>query len=95
MAKVVSMQDNGDGMSAPVIEYEWHGKKWVYASTTYTSPPAFSVNEQVPVYVNRQKPDDVVVDTFSERYFGIFVLGVLGVFFVGIPLLIIYFTSKR
>lgn len=93
--KVISMKQNNDGMSAPVIEYEWHGKKWVYSSTTYSSPPAFNVDEEVPVYVNRQDPDDITVDTFSERWLLIFILGVIGLFFTGIPLLVMHFTVRR
>lgn len=93
--KVVSMRENGDGLSAPVIEYEWQGKKWVYASKTYSSPPSFTVDEEVPVYVNRQQPDDVTVDTFSERWLLILILGGLGFFFVGIPLMVVYFTTRR
>jgi ribosomal protein L7/L12 len=92
--KVVSMQQNNEGMSAPVIAYEWHGTKRVYSSKTYSSPPAFSVDEEVPVYVNRQDPDNITVDTFSERWLLMFILSVLGAFFVGIPLLIMYFTTR-
>jgi len=93
--KVVSMQQNSEGMSAPVIEYEWHGKKWTYQSTTYSNPPAFSVDEEVPVYVNRQDPDNITVDSFSERWLIIFILGLMGSFFVGIPLLVMYFSTPR
>ena len=93
--KVISLQDNAEGMSAPVIEYEWRGDKKVYTSSIYTSPPAFTVNEGVPVYVNRQNPGDIVVDTFSERWLLIFILGCVGGLFVGIPMLIIYFSPRH
>ncbi|MEX1241286.1 MAG: DUF3592 domain-containing protein [Cyclobacteriaceae bacterium] len=93
--KVVSMQHNNEGLSAPVIEYEWHGTKRVYSSNTYSSPPAFFVDEEVPVYVNRQDPDTITVDTFSERWLLILILSVLGVFFVGIPMLVMYFNTRR
>lgn len=93
--KVVSLQNNDEDMSAPVIEYEWRGEKRVYTSSTYTSPPAFTVNEEVPVYVNRQNPDDILVDTFSERWLLTFILGCIGSLFVGIPLLIIYFSPRH
>lgn len=93
--KVIRMKENEEGLQAPVIEYEWRGQKWLYASVTYSSPPAFAVDEEVPVYVNRQEPDDITVDTFSERYLLILILGVLGMFFTGIPLLILFLTTPR
>lgn len=92
--RVVSMRNNNEGMSAPVIEYEWHGEKRMYESSTYSNPPAFTVDEEVPVYVNRQDPGDITVDSFSERWLLIMILAVMGSFFVGIPMAIMYFTSS-
>jgi phosphatidylglycerophosphatase A len=83
------MNTNQKSGSAPVIEYEWDGKKWLYASKTYSTPPAYSVNEQIPIYLNRVKnPGEIIIDTFLGRWFLIALFGFLGLMFFCIPLLI-------
>jgi len=94
--KVVRMeyQDGGQG-SAPVIEYEWNGQKWLHVSNIYSSPPAYAVDEEIAIYVNREDPEDIVVNTFTDRYFFILIFGLLGFVFVSIPLLIVIFGSRK
>lgn len=88
-ARVIRMEtDNQQSGSAPVIEYEWDGKKWLYASKIYSTPPAYSVNEQVPVYVNSENPNEIIINTFLGRWFLIVLFGFLGVMFLGIPFLV-------
>jgi ribosomal protein L7/L12 len=93
--RVVRMQATSDGMTAPVIEYQWNDKNWLHASTTYSSPPAYEVNEAVPIYVNRQDPTDITVDTFTDRWFLITILGSMGLGFGGIPLFVTWLTRRR
>lgn len=93
--QVIDMKVNGDGLAAPVIAYEWNGQKWLHASSTYSSPPAYEVNEEVPIYVNRHDPEDIVVDTFSDRWFLISLFGFMGFLFTGIPVLVARFTRRR
>lgn len=93
--RVIRMAVNSEGLSAPVIEYEWDGKKWLYASSTYSKPPAYEAGEEVPVYVNRDNPGQVVIDTFSDRWFLITVFGVLGGIFAGIAAIVAWLTIRR
>lgn len=93
--RVIRLETKSDGMSAPVIEYEWNGQRWLYASKTYTSPPAYTVDETMSIYVNREDAADIIVDTFSDRWFLITVLGSMGLIFTGIPVLIGVLGARR
>lgn len=81
-------------MSAPIITYTWQGKKYQYESSSYTNPSAFDFEEEVTVYVNPTKPSEVVVDTFSERWLAIAILGGIGIVFAGMGLIFV-FVSRR
>lgn len=92
---VIRLQTRNDGAASPVIAYEWNGQEWLHASTMYTSPPAYTVDEEVPIYVNRRDPGDITIDTFSDRWLLITIFGVMGFVFTAIPVLIIAFTRRH
>lgn len=77
-------------MSAPVITYTWQGKEYQYESNSYTSPSAFDYNEAVVLYVNPANPQEIVIDTFSERWLAITILGGLGIVFAGMGLIFVF-----
>lgn len=94
--KVIRLKgQSGGGGSAPVIEYEWRGQKWLHASTVYTSPAAYSIDEEVPLFVNRKDPADITLDTFVDRWLVIMIFGLLGISFVLVPLLVFYLSMRR
>lgn len=82
--KVVRLQSGNGSGSAPVVQYQWRGNTYTYTSGTYSSPPAYSIGEWVPIYVNRDDPGDIIIDTFIDRYFLITIFGGMGFLFVGI-----------
>lgn len=90
---VTDLLRNGN-MSAPVITYTWQGKEYKYESNSYTSPSAFDYNEAVTLYVNPENPNEVVIDTFSERWLAIVILGGIGIVFAGMGLIFV-FVSRR
>lgn len=93
--KVIRLKtQSGGGGTAPVIEYEWNGQMWMHASTVYTSPAAYAIDEEVPLFVNREDPADITLDTFVDRWVGIMIFGFLGIMFVLIPLLVYYLITR-
>lgn len=92
--KVVRMQINSEGLSSPIIAYAWEGKDWIYASRTYSKPAAYEVDELVPIYVNREDPSEVTVDTFSDRWLLLTIFAGMGVIFVTLALLIAYLGRR-
>lgn len=79
---VVDFSAKSGGTVAPVIAYIWNGEKKLYYSSAYTNPPAYEMDERVYIFVNRSDPEDVVVDTFSDRWLAITIVGGLGSFFL-------------
>ena len=73
--------NSSDGSVAPVIQYEWRGEKKLYYSNIYSTPPAYEMDERVPMIINRDDPDDILLDTFTDRWLAIVVLCGLGLFF--------------
>lgn len=79
---VVDFRTKNSGTTSPVIAYEWQGEKKLYYSSAYSNPPAYDMNEEVQMFVNRTDPNDVVVNTFTDRWLAITIVGGLGSFFL-------------
>lgn len=93
--RVVDMKSKGKGLKAPVIEYEWNGQVWLYASTAYSSLELYELDEEIPVYVNTKEPKNVTPDTFLDRWMGIVIFGILGLGFIAAPLLVYFMVYRR
>jgi ribosomal protein L7/L12 len=78
--RVIDIQYSGDG-AAPVITYVSGGKHRTWSSNTFSKPPAHDLNEQVAMYVNKDDPEDVIVDTFIDRWLLITIFGSIGLVF--------------
>jgi len=83
-----------NGMSRPIITYSWEGKELTYMSTTYTNPPAFERGEKVELFVNPSDPDDVYINSFSQRWLAMTIVGGIGVVFLGF-LALFHYLSQR
>ncbi len=86
---VSSLEYNSSGMAAPVIGYRMNGQKHYYVGTVWSTPPSFDVGEQVDLLVNNDKPEDVTIDSFFERYFLITLLAFFATVFGGIGVLLL------
>jgi hypothetical protein len=74
---------NYDGSdTALVVEYKWYGETRIYASSVYSSPPAFEIGETVEISVNSNDPKMVVINQITERYLFAIVCGIIGLVFV-------------
>ncbi len=92
---VVSFNTNDDGDAlAPVVAYQWNGQEMQYHSSTYTNPPAYVMGEEVVLYIDPQDPGDVVIDSFSERWLAVVILGVMGFIFAVVGLIASRFARK-
>lgn len=83
------------GESAPVVIFEWKGKKRLYESTNYTNPDEYAVGEEVPLFVNREDPDNIILDTFSGRWSLIVGFGVIGFGLMLIAIVFLYFGRRK
>lgn len=91
---VVVDMEYSDGAGAPVVAYPWDGEERIYRSDTYTNPPAFDKGEEVTLYVDPTDPDKILIDSFSERWLGVLVLGLMGGVF-GMVALAMIFVNRR
>ena len=82
-----------NGMARPIIAYSWEGKDLTYMSTTYTTPPAFERGEKVELFVNPNDPEDVYINSFSERWLAMTIVGGMGIVFLGFLALFHYLSQ--
>lgn len=91
---VTGFTSNDTGGSAPIVEYNWHGEKREYKSTLFSTPPSFAVNEKVELYINKENPDDALIDSFSERWLVITVFAGIAAFFALFALALLFVSRK-
>lgn len=92
---VTEMKLLDTGESAPVVEYEWKGSKRSYESTYYASPPDYQVGQKLDLYVNRDDPEDITLDTFADRYAIIVGLSVPGALLLVVSIVFLYFGRRK
>lgn len=59
---------------APVIRYEVDRKQFIYESQSYSGDP-YQVNEKVSMIAMRDDPQDAMMNTFSDRWLGLTIVG--------------------
>lgn len=91
---VTGFDYSGSSGSAPVVSYEWDGETRQYHSHTYSTPPAYSLNEAVEIYVNPNRPGEVIINTFTDRWLVISILGGIGSLFLLFALAILFIGSR-
>jgi hypothetical protein len=91
---VVARNQFINGAARPIITYSWEGKELTYMSNTYTNPPAFQRGEKVELFVNPNDPKDVYINSFSQRWLAMTIVGGIGIFFLGF-LALFHYLSQR
>ena len=86
-----SMDGNGEMQYTPIVTYTINDKDYTYTATMYLDEKRYQLNERIPLHVNEDDPEEVFIDTFSERWLGVLSLGVMGGLFT---LFTIIFTFK-
>lgn len=89
-----SEDNDGTETYAPVVRYTWNEKERTYHSNMYSYPPAYEVDEQVELYVNREDPDNVYINSFSDRWLVVTILGGIGSVFLIIAIILTVIGRK-
>jgi hypothetical protein len=89
------MRSNGTSASAPVVEFEWRGEKRSYQPNYYSSPPNYEVGQQVALFVNRDDPEDVTIDSFTDRWALIVGLSAPGAIVFAVSIVFLYFGKRK
>lgn len=79
----------------PVFEYNYDGQTYTHYSNVSSNPPAYHIGEEVEIYVNRNDPSDILIDTFMDRWFVITLLGGMGTLFFSIGLTAFFLFKRR
>jgi hypothetical protein len=84
--------DDASGYT-PIIRYEVKGKEYTMEAPVYSDTPEFTKGEQVTLFVHKENPDMVIIDTFTQRWFMIILIGSIGAFFT-VGMIVFLFLSR-
>jgi ribosomal protein L7/L12 len=93
--EVTELKYLAGGESAPVITYQWQGKAQSYQSNYYSSPPDFQPGQTVSLYVNREEPHGIIIESFGDRYAVIVGLAIIGTVLLAISIVFIHFGRRK
>ena len=85
---------NGVTQYTPVISYALDDKEYTCKGTVYQSPPEYAIGDVIPLQVHPEDPESVYIDTFSERWLVVVILGSVSFVFI-ILMLVFTFMSRR
>jgi len=71
-----------DSPSKPVFEYEVNGEIFTFESSVTSTPPSYYLGEEVAIYVDPNQPNEILIDTFTDRWLAITILGSMGTIFL-------------
>lgn len=79
LGTVIDLQEDSDGGSyAPVISYTWQAEQRQFTGSVYSNPPSFEIGEQVAIFIDADNPDHIVIDSFTDRWLVVIILGIFG-----------------
>lgn len=87
-------QSSGSAAMAPVVEYTFNGESKTYRSQVFNQPPVYQPGEEVTLLVNPDKPDEVIIDNFTERYFVTFIFALITIFPLFLGTVLHFFIRK-
>lgn len=91
--EVIDFDRTEDG-AAPIIDYHLNGESHHAKGTVYSTPPAYVVGEIVEVYVKREDPSSVLINTYMERWQFIVFFGTAAALFL-LPAIILFIIASR
>jgi ribosomal protein L7/L12 len=92
--KVIELRYEPGVGAAPVIAFTWKGEQKTFTETFYSDPPAYEIDEQVGLFVNRENPDEVIIDTLSDRWVAVMVFGIIAAIFLFFMTIFIFIRRK-
>ncbi len=78
----------------PIIAYDMNGEEHSFSASVYSNTPEFAVGDTLVLYVNRENPESVIIDTFTQRWLMIVVTGMIG-FSFSCSMIVLYYHSKK
>lgn len=79
---------------APVVKYNYHGVERFYRSSVYSTPPAYDIGEEVELFVNREDVNDILLNSFIDRWLAVTIVGCIGFFFLGFAFLFGFLANR-
>ncbi len=77
----------------PVITYRVGIHQYDFEAPVYSDTPEFEVGEEVELFVHRDDPESVIINTFTQRWFMILLVAPFGLFFL--ILMLIFFRKSK
>ncbi len=62
----------------PIISYEVNNQNYTIEALVYGDTPEFEEGESVALYVHRDNPNVVIINTFTQKWFMVILIGSIG-----------------
>lgn len=86
--------NNSSTQYRSVISYQINSETYSTQSTVTSNTPQYYVNDPVPLFVHNDDPNDVLIDSFVERWLMITIIGSMGLFFTIIMIVFIKMAKR-
>lgn len=87
------MDDNGEMQYTPIVAYTVNDKDYTYTATMYSNEKPYQLNETIQLHVIENDSEEVFINSFSERWLGVVIIGVIGGLFT-LFMIILIFKSR-
>ncbi len=92
----ISYDDNSSTtMYAPEFEYLVKGKTYNYVTSSSSSFKSYALGDEVEVMVDPDNPEEVLVNTFMEKWFLPVLLGGMGLVFAGMGYVVARILGRK
>jgi hypothetical protein len=92
---VIKLVSGDDNSTAPLVRYQVGTKSYESQGSLFTSPPAYSVGQEVTVLYRPDQPDAGRIDTFVDRWLLPLALGGVGSIFAVIGCAMLVYWSRK
>jgi hypothetical protein len=82
-------------MYTPTFEYEFNGQSYTHVSSTSTSSKEFEIGQTISILVDPKDPQEILVNSFMEKWFVPLLLGGIGIVFTGMGYLVFRLLGRK
>lgn len=98
IGKVVVSEENYNNSELQyrsVISYEVNARTYTTETSVASNTPQYYVNDPVPMFVHNENPNDVLIDSFLERWLIITIVGSFGLLFTFLMVVFLKMSKRK
>ncbi|TAF30634.1 MAG: DUF3592 domain-containing protein [Cytophagales bacterium] len=90
-----SQSSKGGTTYTPKVEFQINNQTFQIYGSVSSNPPAFDIDEEVELFVNPKSPQTASINSFTENWFVVLILGFMGTIFATIGISVVWNASRK